>query len=678
MNKYFTLLLAVLLPSFCFGQQADSIYYYRALSKNEGYSNIERIKYAEKAVYLSIKLDVDSTLLNSNKNLSYLYIVNQKFEKLKNINFENVELAYEIDDTLSVANANYNLGYAYYGLQKIDSAYFYYFNAAKQYDKLKDYKLQAAVLLNMANLQEAERDYIGAQNNVIKAIELVKKLPINAYNLDTQWSLYNTIGIITGELHQYDNSIDFHKKAIKSINTTKARLYLSSDDIYYYKIYSNVNIASTYRKKGDYNLAIAKCKQIIKDTKLLNEDPTTYAYIVNELAYSRFLRGESNDNEIESLFRQSYSICNSVSDIDVKQTVSVNFAEYFKSRNILDSANHYSTIGYKLGKELSNNKTILKALVLKSKIETGEASKQYLYEHIKLNDSLILAERANRNKFMRIDFETDEIKQENKQMSRERLWLLITSISLLVVLFFLYILKTQREKNKELQLERQQQEANEEIYNLMLSQQNKIDEAKSLEKNRISKDIHDGILGKLFGVRLSLDGLNISKTDEATKKRGYYISELKNIEDEIRKVSHELNSDFIHQAGFFDIITALVETQMTAYNINYRLDIQDDINWESLNNKIKIHLYRILQETMQNTYKHANATLVDISFKYEKNLLTLTVSDNGSGFDLNKSRKGIGLKNLDSRIEEINGKLKIESKINKGTTITINVKVSSH
>ncbi|AXO80447.1 sensor histidine kinase [Olleya aquimaris] len=678
MNKYFTLLLAVLLTCFCFGQQADSIYYYRALSKNEGYSNIERIKYAEKAVYLSIKLDVDSTLLNSNKNLSYLYIVNQKFEKLKNINFENLELAYEIDDTLSVANANYNLGYAYYGLQKIDSAYFYYFNAAKQYDKLKDYKLQAAVLLNMANLQEAERDYIGAQNNVIKAIELVKKLPINAYNLDTQWSLYNTIGIITGELHQYDNSIDFHKKAIKSINTTKARLYLSSDDIYYYKIYSNVNIASTYRKKGDYNLAIAKCKQIIKDTKLLNEDPTTYAYIVNELAYSRFLRGESNDNEIESLFRQSYSICNSVSDIDVKQTVSVNFAEYFKSRNILDSANHYANIGYKLGKELSNNKTILKALVLKSKIETGEASKQYLYEHIKLNDSLILAERANRNKFMRIDFETDEIKQENKQMSRERLWLLITSISLLVVLFFLYILKTQREKNKELQLERQQQEANEEIYNLMLSQQNKIDEAKSLEKNRISKDIHDGILGKLFGVRLSLDGLNISKTDAATKKRGYYISELKNIEEEIRKVSHELNSEFIHQAGFLDIITALVETQMTAYNINYRLDIQDDINWESLNNKIKIHLYRILQETMQNTYKHANATLVNISFKYEKNLLTLTVSDNGSGFDLNKSRKGIGLKNLDSRIKEINGKLKIESKINKGTTITINVIVSSH
>ncbi len=678
MIKYFTLLLAVLVPYLCFGQQTDSIHYYRDLSKNEGFSNIERIKYAEKAVYLSIKLDVDSTLLNSNKNLSYLYIVNQKFEKLKDINFANINIANKLKDTSSIANANYNLGYAYESIQKIDSAYYYYYNAAKYYDKLKDYKLQAAVLLNMANLQEAERDYIGAQNNVIKAIELVKKLPINAFNLDTQWSLYNTIGIITGELHQYENSIDYHKKAIKSINTTQARLQLSNDAIYYYKTYSNVNIASTYRKKGDYNLAIKNCEQIINDSKLLNEDPVTYAYILNELAYSKFLRGESSDSEIEFLFRQSYSICDSVSDKELKQTVSVNLAEYFASRKVLDSANYYATIGYKLGKELSHNKTILKALVLKSKIETGEASKQYLYEHIKLNDSLILAERANRNKFMRIDFETDEIKQENKQMSRERLWLLITSISLLVVLFFLYILKTQREKNKELQLERQQQEANEEIYNLMLSQQNKIDEAKSLEKNRISKDIHDGILGKLFGVRLSLDGLNISKTDEATKKRGYYISELKNIEEEIRKVSHELNSEFIHQAGFLDIITALVETQMTAYNINYRLDIQDDINWESLNNKIKIHLYRILQETMQNTYKHANATLVNISFKYEKNLLTLTVSDNGSGFDLNKSRKGIGLKNLDSRIEEINGKLKIESKINKGTIITINVIVSSH
>ena len=61
----------------------------------------------------------------------------------------------------------------------------------------------------------------------------------------------------------------------------------------------------------------------------------------------------------------------------------------------------------------------------------------------------------------------------------------------------------------------------------MLSQQEKIDEARSVEKNRISQEIHDGILGRLFGARLSLDSLNLVKTDEAISKRSNYISELK-------------------------------------------------------------------------------------------------------------------------------------------------------
>ena len=251
------------------------------------------------------------------------------------------------------------------------------------------------------------------------------------------------------------------------------------------------------------------------------------------------------------------------------------------------------------------------------------------------------------------------------------MWLLIVSGGLLFTLFFLYIIKTQREKNKELQLERQQQEANEEIYKLMLSQQDKIDEARSLEKNRISKDIHDGILGKLFGVRLSLDGLNLSVNKEAIDKRSYYISELKNIEEDIRKVSHELNTDFIKQSGFLDIVKTLVDAQMNAYKIEYTFYGDDSIDWDALNNKVKIHLYRILQETMQNAYKHAEATKVDISFKMEANALVFCISDNGKGFDTHKAKKGIGLKNIEDRIQEINGELKIKSHENTGTKIII-------
>ncbi|QXP60298.1 tetratricopeptide repeat-containing sensor histidine kinase [Olleya sp. HaHaR_3_96] len=664
-------MIGLLWTSLCFGQTLDSIYHYRSLAENDNFTISEQISFAKSAVRLSLESNRDTTILNSKKRLSYLYLLDKNYESLKVINYENLTLARKLKDTTSIANADYILGYYYEVNQKSDSAYSYYYNAVKLYDKLNDHKNQAAVLVNMANIQEAERDYIGAQNNVIRAISLFDKLPKDDYNLDTLWSLYNTLGIISGELQQYDNSIDYHNKALKNNSGIK-----DVNVNFFNQIYSKINIASTYRKKKDYNNAIEKYNNILQDNRLRNKDPSSYAYVINDLAYSMFLRGKDSNIKIEKLYRQAFNLSDSIFDKNIKKSVSLNLSDYFKSTNQLDSAAYYSSMAYNSGKDLKDYKTILKALYQKSKIEKGESSKEYLFEYIKLNDSLLLAERSVRNKFMKIDFETAEIKEENQEMSRQRLWLIIISMGLLGVLFFLYVIKTQREKNKELLFERQQQKTNEEIYNLMLSQQDKIDEARSLEKNRISKDIHDGILGKLFGVRLSLDGLNLSTTIEATQKRSVYITELKNIEEEIRKVSHELNSDFIGKSGYLDIVKTLVDSQMTAYDVSYKFDIQEGINWDALDNKIKIHVYRILQETMQNTYKHAKATVVDISFHLnDNNNLILSVSDNGEGFDLQKAKKGIGLKNIDSRMQEINGKLIIDSIISKGTKITISVPI---
>jgi signal transduction histidine kinase len=237
--------------------------------------------------------------------------------------------------------------------------------------------------------------------------------------------------------------------------------------------------------------------------------------------------------------------------------------------------------------------------------------------------------------------------------------------------FLLYIIITQRAKNKELKFEREQQETNEEIYNLMLSQQDKVDEARALEKKRISQEMHDGILGRLFGTRLSLDSLNFSDGKEALQKRSSYIADLKIIEEDIRKISHDLNTDFVAGSGFMDIVDTLVENQTKAYQLTYDFFHSDDINWEDVSNKTKIHVYRILQETMQNIYKHAEASHIKISFQLKNNVILLSISDNGKGFAVNRSKKGIGLKNINSRVEEFNGTVQFDSEIDEGTTITI-------
>lgn len=121
------------------------------------------------------------------------------------------------------------------------------------------------------------------------------------------------------------------------------------------------------------------------------------------------------------------------------------------------------------------------------------------------------------------------------------------------------------------------------------------------------------------------------------------------------------------------MVNNLVETQMTAYNIDYTFKADSNINWDMLDNKIKIHLYRILQETMQNIYKHAESTLVDIEFYLDKNKLNLKITDNGVGFDQTKTKNGIGLKNIKDRLKEINGFFNVTSQINKGTSVIITV-----
>jgi len=217
----------------------------------------------------------------------------------------------------------------------------------------------------------------------------------------------------------------------------------------------------------------------------------------------------------------------------------------------------------------------------------------------------------------------------------------------------------------------QQQQANEEIYNLMLAQSNTTEEARYLEKKRISQELHDGVLGRLFGTRLSLDSLNMGVTDYAINTRSKYITALKVIEEDIRKVSHELNTDFVSRAGFIGIINSLIETQCLSYKLDWELKKESDINWNLVSNINKMHIYRILQEALHNIYKHAHAKKVFVAFSCKNNLLHFDIQDNGIGLDLKAVKPGIGLKNIKARVLELKGTISFSSHKNEGTLINI-------
>lgn len=219
----------------------------------------------------------------------------------------------------------------------------------------------------------------------------------------------------------------------------------------------------------------------------------------------------------------------------------------------------------------------------------------------------------------------------------------------------------------------EQQNANEEIYQLMFEQQARVESARSEEKNRIAMELHDGILNSIYAVRLNLEFSNRKSDEETVVKRKGYIKELQLLETEIRAVSHDLSRSaaLVQGKDFAAMLNFLVTTQKNTYDTHFELTLDKSIDWENMPNTTKVNIYRIIQETIQNINKYSEADHAIIDIQKDGRQIIINVHDDGVGFDTDKASAGIGMKNLQQRTEALNGLLKIDSTPGTGTNINV-------
>ena len=200
--------------------------------------------------------------------------------------------------------------------------------------------------------------------------------------------------------------------------------------------------------------------------------------------------------------------------------------------------------------------------------------------------------------------------------------------------------------------------------------------AKQNEQNRISKELHDGIMNQIYGVRLNLGFLNEYDDADSKDKRLILVKELQKIEGEIRTLSHDLSSDNkFNNSDFTNLLYNLIEANNKISNTHFTIDIGDSINWGSYSSLIKINVYRILQELFLNVNKYANATTCVLNIEKVESMLHISIADDGVGFSTTKTSEGIGLKNIKERLEFINGTLSILSAPNKGAKFYLTIPI---
>ncbi len=642
----------------------DSLHLFLERSKDESIELPVRLVYAKKANELAlIKNYSDSLKIASTLNLSLLSYFDNNKRKFKEYSEEALQMAKEFNDSLGVAVSNRYLGSYFMEKNMNDSAYYHFYRAERMYRNIGDAASTGKVLLNMAIVQSNEKDYIGSEGSAIKALQYFLELENHRFTSST----YNTLAIVSNELKNYDEAIKYHEKSLEY--KRKARMGKLAE------IGTYNNLGVVYQGKNDLTMAKRYYNDALNSLPVDEIPPRSYAMLLDNLAYARFLNGEKEG--LPEAFFRPLSIRDSIDDVPGKIVNNIHIAEFYISNADTALARTHATRARDLAENSNNYGEMLRPLLLLSQISGGKEGLSAAKKYIQISDSLQKEERKKRNQFARIRFETDEIEQQNREISRQKDFFIASSAVLLVFGVLIYIIKKQQARNKELKFSKAQQEKNEEIYNLMLSEQRKLDEGRQQEKQRISQELHDGVLSKLFGTRLNLDSLNHKNDTETAKKRTKYIDELKLIEQEIRQISHDLSSEiYDSNLGYTEVISNLISSQSEVGNLRYKFQNDSQISWESVSNKIKIHLYRILQEALQNINKHANANNVSVTFKrIGETLLQVHISDDGVGFDGNKTKSGIGLKNINSRVREIDGELYVDSKIGKGTNINISISV---
>lgn len=214
---------------------------------------------------------------------------------------------------------------------------------------------------------------------------------------------------------------------------------------------------------------------------------------------------------------------------------------------------------------------------------------------------------------------------------------------------------------------------NQEILDLLQNQEMKtayaLLEGQDKERKRIATELHDNLGSILTSLNMFADAIQTKQEPAHVKQIANKISETASLANhEVRKISHSLDSGLLKHFGLKTAINQLME----AVEASKKIEVVSEIHVEDkLDNEKGLEIYRTIQELVNNALKHSDCTKLRIDISSIDDDMSIIFHDNGVGFDLEKVSRGMGLSNIEKRVEKLNGELTIESAVGKGSTFIV-------
>ncbi|MCU7617421.1 sensor histidine kinase [Chryseobacterium sp. PBS4-4] len=574
-------------------------------------------------------------------------------------------------DNFYLSKGFYGLGYCYYKKGDIQKAQKYISTSIPIAVKSKNFQTLALAYNQLGLIKNNESNYPVAIQLFLKSLKISEKNELN----EKSFALKNLGNLF---LSQNDTT-----QAIKYFE--EDYLFTKEKKLIPEQFGSCNNLGLILRKKNP-GLALQYFNTALSTAKKLDNKRWQYDVHIN-LSVLYMSANEYKDyNKTIIHLKNAKKLIDEIGDSNLYFLYYYNFGGYYYKKGQYSNAVDYY---FKAEKIVQNSSIPLDYKIslmddLHSALENnGDYKKAYQYQKIyhKLNDSIFSVEKAkNINEIItkyEVDKKNSQIKLLNQQKEfqekKSKLVLISSLLFILILIGFLYFVYKKSQFQKRLRHQENinyHQEKEKLIQNQKLNEMSAVIKGQDFERNRIAKDLHDGVAGDLAGIKLLLAKENLDLNNKNLEK---IQDNLSDVFQEIRQISHNLSLNNLKDKNLKDLLLDLELNYQKRNEFNFEVHIYPEDAVDDLSEINKINIYRILQELLSNISKHAKATEVELSINRHLNEINIIITDNGIGFSIDK--KGVGLNNIQERLQTISGEINIQSDLNKGTSIVIELKL---
>lgn len=504
-----------------------------------------------------------------------------------------------------------------------------------------------------------------------KAIPLAEK----AANPEKTAHYYSQLGTLLMYNAQFDKAEIYNNKAIDLLKTdypqssTLLNAYLAATSIYLYTL-----------RSGEAKKTLDKARDILKPYR---ESIHYVNYYYNEGTYYATIR--QNQQAFVSLDKgialaKKYNQPMLLQMLTFrKYNIFLETKEYAKARDLLTTVLKEGTLAAD-----ANNRRMMYQQLSQLNASMGDmgAAYQWLMDYNKVNDSLHESQVKFRINELEVKYRNVEnakkiaaLEAANKMAllsaKNNRLMAWLLGILSLLALIVAAVLVSYYRNKRQAAAEKAAQQLREMEQQQALAVVKAILEGEERERKRVALDLHDGLGGLLAGVKMDVSAV----TDKLPagifphRQLSAAVTQLDGSVNELRRIARNMMPETLLKFG---LVTALKDFCEGFGNGQTKIVLQcyglDNIDQYA---NTRVMIYRIIQELVTNALKHAHASTILVDCIMEKKQVQITVEDNGSGFDANRKKPGIGLDNVRTRVSYLNGSMDIQSEQHVGTTITI-------